>query len=327
MMARSAARLRSDAQRRSRTSVTTSATKISANAAAVNAPSTTARVSVPVPVLITTRYAAPAARASVIRSAATTNRAPSAAGSVRRTIARAWATTTTITNCTGVAARTSTITTANDSGSGARPAGRSSTSSPITHAAVSTARSATVEPDVKIAAAMPAAVPAIAIATMRADRLISPCPSHRAHPALLAVARGRGRRARPSRCRRPAAAWRSRRPRPRAQNRTARHGASMAPISASTHVSSNWMPALSRSSPNATSWVRARRYARVEVMASKASATVTIRASIGVSGFGAAALLRLGLEAGRRPGRGSRSGGAARPRRARAGACARTPPR
>src|SRR5581483_1559187 len=149
------------ARRRSRTAVTMSATAISANAAAVNAPSTVARSSAPVHVSTTTRYAAPAARASAIRSALTTRRAGIDAGSLRSAIVTIWPATTRITNCTGVAARTSTTTTASDSGRGARPAGRSSTSSPMTRAAVRIARSGTTESVV------------VRTATIRTERFIS----------------------------------------------------------------------------------------------------------------------------------------------------------
>src|SRR5581483_3197292 len=161
------------ARRRSRTAVTMSATAISANAAAVNAPSTVARSSAPVHVSTTTRYAAPAARASAIRSALTTRRAGIDAGSLRSAIVTIWPATTRITNCTGVAARTSTTTTASDSGRGARPAGRSSTSSPMTRAAVRIARSGTTESVVVRTAAIPAAVPASATPTIRTERFIS----------------------------------------------------------------------------------------------------------------------------------------------------------
>ena len=54
----------------------------------------------------------------------------------------------------------------------------------------------------------------------------------------------------------------------------------MAAMSASTQPSLNWVPAPSRSSANAVSWLSARRYERVDVMASKASATWMIAGSI-----------------------------------------------
>ncbi len=54
----------------------------------------------------------------------------------------------------------------------------------------------------------------------------------------------------------------------------------MAAMSASTQASLNWVPAPSRSSAKAVSWLSARRYERVEVMASKASATWMIAGSI-----------------------------------------------
>ena len=64
-------------------------------------------------------------------------------------------------------------------------------------------------------------------------------------------------------------------------------------MSASTHSALNCVPAPSRSSANAVSWLSARRYERVEVMASKASATWMIAGSIeagavdgGGGGFG-----------------------------------------
>ncbi len=109
----------------------------------------------------------------------------------------------------------------------------------------------------------------------RAQRLttLPPAPRERAR-------RPRSDRGRPNRSRLPAERLPTRARRPRGRRRSARRGVSMAAMSASTHSALNCVPAPSRSSANAVSWLSARRYERVEVMASKASATWMIAGSI-----------------------------------------------
>ena len=87
-------------------------------------------------------------------------------------------------------------------------------------------------------------------------------------------------RARPNRCRLRAERPPSRARRPRARRRSARRGVRWRAIRASTHSALNCVPAPSRSSANAVSWLSALRYERVDVIASNASATWMIAGSI-----------------------------------------------